>query len=475
MPTADRRHGGGHDPVPVRTGRLGLSLSATSVALVGATAVLGHSVAVPVHSGAGLPPYAATANPSAALVTGLLVAAVAFGAVGLLLAWLALRRGWRPPARRLVVAGCLVAGAFVLLPHIGSADPESYAAYGREAAVGIDPYAADPSTLTARGDAYGAIVERPWQHTPSVYGPVATAEAQAAVRIAGDNPRTAVWLLDLVGALAFIATALLLFRLADDDDGRARAAVFWAANPLLLWQLVAGGHVDTLEIALAVGSVALIRRAPLLAGVLVGGAIAVKLPAALVAAGLAWTLRRTPRRVVAFGAGALAVLVAGYATAGSHAFDQARVASRYVSRATPWRPLATALDHAWGRPTSREFIGSVAVLIGIGVVAALVRSLPDRAPTTAAHPALVLVLAYVLVTPYALPWYDGLAWALIVAVPASRFDLVLLAHTSVLSLAYIPGRDVALPPGIDDLTGALRDVLAPPCWVCCSSLPSLWP
>jgi hypothetical protein len=413
---------------------------------------------VPVRPGHGFPPYAGTAHPSAGLVTGLLVAAVGTGSAGVLLGWLALRRGWRPPIRRLVIAGCLVAGAMTLLPHIGSADPESYAAYGHEAAIGIDPYAADPSALTAPGDPYGGIVEPPWQHTSSVYGPLATLEQDVAARIAGDHPRTAVWLLDLVGGLAFIGTTLLLLRLVDGEASRARVAVLWAANPLLLWQLVAGAHIDTLEIALAVGALVALRRSTLLAGLLIGCAIVVKLPAALVAAGVAWTLRAAPRRLATFVVSGAVVVIGAYAAAGSHSLDQARSASRFVSRATPWRPLATLLDHAWGRSTSREFIGVCAFAIGVGIVVLLARARPD---VMRASPAAVLVLAYVLVTPYALPWYDGLAWALLVPLAVSWLDLVLLAHTAVLSLAYIPGRDVPLPTAVDDVTSALRDVVAP--------------
>jgi hypothetical protein len=415
-------------------------------------------VAVPVRPGGGFPPYAGTAHLAAATVTGLLIAAVVTGAVGVLLCWLALRRGWRPPVGRLVLTGCLAAAALCLLPHIGSADPESYAAYGREAAIGIDPYAADPSMLTARGDPYGAIVEAPWQHTPSVYGPLATLEQDAAARIAGGQPRTAVWLLDVFGALAFVATALLLLGLAEGAAARSRVAVLWAANPLLLWQLVAGAHVDTIEIALAVAAVFALRRSAVLAGVLVGCAIVVKLPAALVAAGLAWTVRAAPRRLAIFAAAAAVVVVGAYAAAGSHALDQARVASRYVSRATPWRPLATLLDHAWGRSSSRELIGACAFVVGVGVVVWLARSAPAAARTA---PAALLVFAYVLVTPYALPWYDGLAWALLVTLATSRLDLLLLAHTAALSLAYIPGRAVPLPAAVDDLTSAMRDVVAP--------------
>jgi hypothetical protein len=390
-----------------------------------------------------------------------LIAAVLTGTTGLALGWVALRRGWRPPARPLAVAGCLVAVLLTFLPHVGSADPESYAAYGREAAVGLDPYRDAPDVLANTGDPYGKVVEPPWQHTPSVYGPLATLEQDAAARVAGGDPRTAVWLLNLVGGLAFIVTTLLLLGLADGAAGRSRVALLWAANPLLLWQLVAGAHLDTLEIALAVAALAVVRRSALAAGLLAGAAVVVKLPAALVAAGIAWTVRASPRRAAAFiGAGA-AVVIGPYAAVGFHAFDQARVASKFVSRATPWRPLATLLDHAWGRASARDFISACAIAVGVALFVLLARSRPEVARTAPGGPAALLVFAYVLVTPYALPWYDGLAWALFVLVATSRLDLVLIAHTAALSLAYIPGRAVPLPGAVTHLTNALRSAVAP--------------
>jgi hypothetical protein len=396
-------------------------------------------------------------------VTALLIAAAITGTAGLFVSWWAVRQGWRPPVARLVAAGCLAVGGLVLLPHIGSADPESYAAYGHEQVIGVDPYAFPPLELAHQGDPYGQLVEPPWQTTSSAYGPLATLEQDAAARIAGGNdPRTAVWLLNLVGGLAFVVASLLLLRLATGDVGRARVAVLWAANPLLLWQLVAGAHLDTIEIALAVAAVLALRRrarsGALLSGLLIGAAVAVKLPAALVAAGLAWTLHRSPKRLAVFGAAAAAVVIGAYSAYGWHAFDEARTASKFVSRATPWRPLATVLDHAWGKANARDFIGACAIAVAIGLVVLLAR----RQPATArAMPAALLVLAYVLVTPYALPWYDGLAWALIVLLATSRLDLVLIMHTAALSLAYIPGRAVSLPGTVDDVTSALRQVVAP--------------
>ena len=71
-------------------------------------------------------------------------------------------------------------------------------------------------------------------------------------------------------------------------------------------------------------------------------------------------------------------------------------------------------------------------------------------------------LAYVLAAPYALPWYDALPWALLPLVAVSWRSWLLLAHTTVLSLAYLPGRDaVHLHGTLRMLTNGTRSVVAP--------------
>jgi hypothetical protein len=65
--------------------------------------------------------------------------------------------------------------------------------------------------------------------------------------------------------------------------------------------------------------------------------------------------------------------------------------------------------------------------------------------TTRAATAVAAVLAgYLLLTAYVLPWYDAPLWAILALLPASRMDRLLLAHTSVLAVAYLPG-NVAVP------------------------------
>ena len=444
---------------------------AGAIGLVLVVGALGPSAVAPPLPGAGAwPPYALSAGPPPGLVVCLLALAVVLGTLGLLGTESAIRRGWAPAPRRLLAAGALAVGVLALVPPIGTADPQSYAAYGRLVVTGHDPYTSTPAQLAATGDPVGRAVEPPWQHTPSVYGPLATAEQALVAKVAGTSVRTAVALLAALNALAFLLTGVLLDRLAGryDDVARRRAALLWTLNPLLLYQVVAGAHLDAL-VALGIAAALLaLRRSPLLAGAVAGGAVLVKAPAVLVAAGLAWTAHRAGRLAVVLGL-ALVVLPA-YALAGRHAPGQLSRASRLISAATPWRLPAHVLDPLLGAGTSRRLIGVLALLLAAALAIVLYRGLPparadatgrDGETSRATRAALVLTLGYLLAAPYALPWYDASAWVLLALLPASAYDRILLARTATLSLAYLVGRVVPLSDPVRIATAVLRGGVAP--------------
>lgn len=119
--------------------------------------------------------------------------------------------------------------------------------------LGLSPYTHGAADLP--GDPIADAVENPWREEPSVYGPVATALQVVASWIGGDSLRLTIFILALFNAAAFIATALLIDRCTKDDPARRlRGALLWTANPLLLYHLVAGMHVDTLAIACMVAA-----------------------------------------------------------------------------------------------------------------------------------------------------------------------------------------------------------------------------
>ncbi|MDQ1704358.1 MAG: alpha,6-mannosyltransferase [Frankiaceae bacterium] len=434
--------------------RVGPGLLALAAGCLAVTQLLGPSAAEPPlgsNDSGTTPPWHVAGSPSPWLVTSLLVVVVLAGAG---VVTLVLTRRWRPDARRLTIAGVLVAGALALLPPIGSADTLSYAAYGRMVTTGHNPYSTTPAQLADGGDRVGAAVEVPWQHTPAVYGPLATAEQAAASAVAGDNPALTVWLLDLVSVAAFILVGLLLLRTGRDPTARLRAATLWTANPLLWFQLVAGAHLETLVAAAVVGALTVTSRSRVAAGALAGAAASVKAPGGLVWLALAWADRASRRALLALAVGAAVVVLPGYAAAGTDAIRQLHRASRLVSLATPWRLLVN------GPHLSRGLVGILATVLFIVFVVVLARRLPPGAGAGAV--AAVLFLGYVLAAPYELPWYDALAWACLPLMAASWRDGLLLAHTTVLSLAYIPGRAAVHLSGLlQTLTWGMRTRVAP--------------
>src|SRR6185295_7784290 len=73
----------------------------------------------------------------------------------------------------------------------------------------------------------------------------------------------------------------------------------------------------------------------------------------------------------------------------------------------------------------------------------------------------VLAVGWILAAPYALPWYDALAWAPLALLAPSFLDVVLLARLAVLALAYVPGRVVELTPAVERVTLGFRRDVAP--------------
>ena len=235
---------------------------------------------------------------------GLAAAGLAAGTLGLVLVLRAIRGGWSVPARAVLVAGLLAAAALTLVPPFGSSDHLSYAAYGRMLVTGHNPYTTTPAQLAALGDPVARAVQD-WSGSPSVYGPLATAIQALASLAGGTSVRLTVFVLGLANLVAFAGTALLLHWMTRDHPAwQLRAALLWAANPLLLQVLVAGAHVDSQAVVFGVrpwllagrrwcpppqsaGVCASRRRAERLAGVLVGLGFAVKVTIALVGLGLA--------------------------------------------------------------------------------------------------------------------------------------------------------------------------------------------
>jgi hypothetical protein len=430
-------------PATRRLGRAALGSVALSIALMVAVGAAGPSVVVPrFRSQPPWPPYFAASRPASAAVAGLAWLAVALGGLGVAAALVAARRGWRPRPQRLLIGGLLAVIALLLMPPLASTDMLDYAVYGRIAALGRSPYQMTPGQLLEAGDPVGAVAPYAWRNKPSVYGPLATLSEQAASELAGPSAARTVFWLKVWNALAFLAVALALDRLLRSDPAaRIRAHLLWSVNPLMLWAVLAGGHVDGLGTALGFCGLLCLRRLGIArgaaAGLLIGAAIAVKAPFALFLPGLAWAARRSPRTLIAGAAGVAGAVVPGYLSYGLPAINA------LVARARggpdlyePWQ-LVTRLA---GIQSVTSFDDTAALIASCVLVLILLWRLPSGLPGLPfARPALAFSLAWLVFTPQQRPWYDAMIFPLLAVMPATRLDWILLFRAAAAAMAEIPG------------------------------------
>ncbi|SDP02998.1 hypothetical protein SAMN05660199_03053 [Klenkia soli] len=183
-------------------------------------------------------------------------------------AWLAC---WAVLVRRLLRARAAASGrdlvvvsalaGWGILPFLtggptSSLDVDSYAAVGRLAHLGLDPYRIFPIAL---GDSFGAAVDPMWRQTPTPYGPVQVALFRFLVDLTGSDQQLAVLAIRAVAVLALVAAVVLVAFAAAPRD-RAAAIALTAGNPLVVVHVVGGAHVDVLLGLAAVAVVLLVRR-----------------------------------------------------------------------------------------------------------------------------------------------------------------------------------------------------------------------
>jgi hypothetical protein len=472
-----------------RVGRAGLAAIAVSIAGTVAVGAAGTSLMTPPLPGApGWLPWGLELRLSPYLAVGLAAASLAAGALGLLLTLRAMRSGWTVSPRSVLLAGVIAAIAVGTTRPFGTSDFLSYAAYGHELVTGHNPYLVAPRALP--GDPVARAVQD-WAGTPSVYGALATGVFGAASLAGGLSTRLTVFALDLVSAAAFIVTGVLLYRLARGPDARTargarlRAALLWTCNPLLLQVLVAGSHVDGLAVAFSIGGLAVlfpvIRNGPVVppgalrgaaAGTLLGLGFAVKPTAALMAIGLAAALLVARKRLAAtcLAAGFGVVAVTDLLVMGSAGIGQTIRASALVSVGSPWRAVRAVLSYFVAEPVANDVVRWCAVALAALLV---VRFVPvfrrydgadqGQSAWRAVGWAFLLVVAWLAAWPYVLPWYDALAWALLALLPASGFDWLLLARTTVLAFGYLPARaaGITIPVGLRWMEPVLRSAITP--------------
>ncbi|HEV2343356.1 MAG TPA: hypothetical protein VGS97_04630 [Actinocrinis sp.] len=358
-------------------------------------------------------------------------------------------RGWRPNPRYLFLAACVIVGLIVNITPVGSSDAASYAAYGHMANKGFDPYTNNPLILGPQND-YTKAVGPMWVQTPSVYGPIATWVQQLAAWFGGLNPSVTVHYLMIFNGVAFLGVGYFLLKTAADP---VRATLMWVANPVLIQQLVAGGHLDTYLAAASVVGVQIARGGEgrwryFAAGVAVGVACSFKLNAGLVGVAMAWALvmRRDWWNLARLSIGGVGSVVFFYSFYGLHAFKQLLTASGLVATPSPWRLFQLSLQGGFGvfgLSDLGKTIGAVATSIlwpTLMIMLAVViyrRFSPDQ-PTMVTVP-FALSFAWIVVAPWSLPWYTVLAWVILALLPRNPMTRWLTLATVYLAVMHSSG------------------------------------
>jgi phosphotransferase system glucose/maltose/N-acetylglucosamine-specific IIC component len=416
-----------------------------------------------------LPPWSLGVHFGDVLVAVSLWSAALLGGAGVALGLVAVRRGWRPAPRLLLIGSALAVIALLLVGPMGSGDMLDYAAFGRIAVLGHSPYLMTVAQLRAAGDPVGRLAPYIFQHNPSVYGPLATASEWLAARLGGTSAARIVFWLKLWNALAYLAIAVLLDRLLRDEPAqRLRAHLLWSVNPLMLLAVMAGGHVDGLAAGFGVAALIALRRLEvrqaLLAGLLAGAATAVKAEFLIFAFGLAWATWRRPQVLAAAAAGVIAVLIPAYLLAGHGAVsaDLSRASASPVFY-VPWQLL---LDVVHLANVNRDTDVAGVLACGVLAVIFLWRLPAGPASLPAVRPALAVSLAWLMVSPQQRPWYDAMLFPLVALMPATRLDWIVLFRGTAGAIAELPGITyyLSLHPGWLSRTGETFSLyLVPAC------------
>lgn len=316
---------------------------------------------------------------------------------------------------RLALAGGLGAGLILLwLYPITAADIFNYLVYGLVQHAGGNPLIVEPrSAIGAPIIDYSA-----WPAHPSPYGPVAQLLAWLITAMTGEQLLAGVIVYKGVLLLVHLGNTLLIARLSQHTPNRQSgvAALAYACNPLLLYEVIGNGHNDILLLSgLLLALLALTeQRTDFLALPAVFLAVLAKYIAALwlVPVGLGWLQRLhrerryLPLLLAAIGSTGLLVIAFTPYWAGADTFAGLRRQSDLSTSSLV--TLVMLVNDRLPEP-----FGTAALLdnlkVGIAAVLAVVALLSRPRSTTmpaVAGAAFDLLLAYLLLGAiWFQPWY----------------------------------------------------------------------
>ena len=351
----------------------------------------------------------------------------------------------------------------IVAPPLFSRDVFSYAAQGEMTTLNISPYLYGPFTLGT--NAYVAPVDPLWGNSPAPYGPGFLSIDGIIDRITFHHELWTVVGLRLLEVIAVVMIgygASMLAKGLGRDPGEA--FVLSAMNPLVLLTLIGGAHNDAIMAGfLVIGLALAVQRRPLWALLFVSLATAIKAPAAIGLAFVAWnwhppesTLRQKVRPFVIGGviAGAtlgVTTLMAGFGFGWVKNLLSNGTVRSWAAPATGVGMAIGNIFHAvgWHSVTIGSVL-SVTRFIGLMTAAAfaiwLLWHSSERGWVRSLGLSLIL---FVELGPVVQPWY--LAWGLVVLAASyqgrEHFWLLLLSIT---------GPFIGLPGGRQLLSGLVH-------------------
>lgn len=354
----------------------------------------------------------------------------------------------------LVLTGAALRLGAVAAPTSLSDDVYRYVWDGELTLSGHNPYRASPKAWHLQGvgdpETFDAL------NSPgfiSLYPPIAQA-VFATGALAGRLPNVTADRATrlLLGLFDLVAVALLTLLLARLRRPPWQAALY-AWNPLVVWELVGGGHSEAVLMPLLVACLlAAVARRPILLGLAIGAAALAKLTVLALAPVLGWYIlrRRGVVAAVLATAAAVAALVVGYAPFwfdglvanlrsslalyygyfifNSPLFDLSRWLLGYQEGVTP--DVSHLVVPAF----------QITLIAVLAVAAVAVNGRPHRL----AAGVTVVAVAQLVLTPVFHPWY--LVPALLLAVVARMWAPILLSILVVVTyLAYTPDASGRVP------------------------------
>ena len=427
-----------------------------------------------------LPPWylpSGLVTPNEWFVSILIWTAIILGGLGLWVGLRAMADGWKPKVKKFFALGTVLSLLTICVPPMTSADVLMYAAYGRLQAIGRSPYEITPAEVfRGQFDPVLRWTERPWQDTPSVYGPITSWTQLLANKLGAENMHDIVFWLQVFSVVPFILACAGVIILAHGDPRRqGRAALLTIANPLLIWAVVAGAHNEALAVMFAVAGLLFMRKNPFVAGLGIGLAGCAKVSIGLWGLAMLWAYRREPKKALLLCLGTAIPMGLAYVLWQPTAFFQALRNGGYVSVGSWANPVYSFLALFMTDYHAKVVIGIISYIGFIVIAWMLSRVVPwtaapglakdadlKRDPLTIAlRTALVLSVAWLITSMYTLSWYDLLAWMPLAVFAASKLDQIMVIRGAALSLAYVPGRAIDMGPALDFTATRIRDTVSP--------------